>query len=66
MGALEPAEAGAPATPSNEAVRGSIETGHNPTVTLKQLRYPHTETSEENFHNRTLGIFAVQNERSSF
>lgn len=66
MGALEPAEAGAPATPSKEAVKGSIETGHNPSVTLKQLRNPHTETSGENLPNRTLGISVVLDDRSSF
>ena len=66
MGALEPAEAGAPATPSKEAVRGSIETGHNPTFTLEQLRYPHTETSVENFTIEHEGICVALNDGQAF
>lgn len=44
VGVLEPAEAEAPATPSKEAVKGSIETGVNPL----------SHTIAENFHTETL------------
>lgn len=48
VGVLEPAEAEAPATPSKEAVKGSIETVRNPlSHPLAELRNPHAEPSED-------------------
>jgi hypothetical protein len=52
VGALEPAEAEAPATPSKEAVKGSIETVTTSlSLSLTKLRNPDAEPSEEDwFH----------------
>lgn len=52
MGALKPAEAEAPATPSKENSRRSIENEETLPLVLTELRNPHTDPSEEGFPHR--------------
>ena len=51
MGALKPAEAVAPATPSKEDSERSIENGETLSLLSTTLRNPHTDPSEERFYN---------------
>ena len=47
MGALKPAEAVAPATPSKEDNKGAIENGVTLSLLSPAHRNPHTDPSEE-------------------
>lgn len=51
MGALEPAEAGAPATPANGAVKGCTEMGQESRNPFSRIRNPHAGASGERRRN---------------
>lgn len=56
MGALKPAEAKAPATPSKEAEEDPITNGETPSF-YPTLQNPHADPSEEDFNRFELKNF---------